>query len=63
MDGQIIEGVYKDGDDWVRVEERHYPKRRWVVRRLMWVSGVLHYADNDTPPLVPEKWATLQSWL
>jgi len=65
MDGEITEGVYQDAEGkWVRVEQRHYPKTRWVIRAMSMKSGRMDYADTLTPDLTPEKWAELtHDWL
>lgn len=69
MQGPIQEGFYKDANGWWKVEERHYPTRRWVIRparlRPMGsLEGPGHMVvGTDTPALTPERWAELEGWL
>lgn len=63
MEGAPYEGTFKDGDRWVKVERRYYPRKRWVTRALEWRDGRLQYKDTSTPELTAEQWARFSTWL
>ena len=63
MNGDPYEGTFKDGDRWVMVEQRHFPRTRWVTRELEWRDGRLQFKDTTTPELTNERWARLETWL
>jgi hypothetical protein len=64
MEGEQREGVFKTPEGgWVKVEYRHYPTKRLVVRQMLMTDGGLRYADDMTPDLTPQWWDRLSDWL
>jgi len=65
MNGPIREGTFTTPDnEFVKIEVQHYPKRRFVLRRLKRNEQGAHvYADKDLLPVTPEVWASLATWL
>lgn len=60
MTGPIIEGTYKLDGNFVRVEIRQYPRKRYIVKRL----GADH-AELPLPyrELTREMWERMETWL
>ncbi len=65
MNGPIREGTFTTSEgEFVKIEVQHYPKKRFVLRRLKRNEQGAHvYADNDLRPVSPEVWTGLETWL
>ena len=64
MQGPIKEGVFRTSEgEFVKIEQRHYPKLRWVILELIHTPDGLKRKDELCPPLSDEQWAKLETWL
>lgn len=65
MEGPITEGSYRHPElnALVKVEEFHYPRRRFVFRELVIEESGTRFKNNDLAEVTPQVWALLQDWL
>lgn len=64
MDGKPREGHFKDAaGGWWKVELRHHPRKRFVIRPCEITSGAPRLIGTETPDLTLARWGELQDWL